>query len=324
MMRILVIGGTRFVGRHFVDQALERGHDLTIFHRGATGAHLFPDVEHRFGDRNSDLSALGSGVWDATVDTCAYVPRQVDQLAGALGDRGGHHLVVSSVSVYATPDGAGVAEDAPMIRLPDPTVEEISGGTYGGLKVLCEEAAVERHGESTLLVRPTYVIGPDDHTWRFPWWVTRIARGGAIAVPGPRDTPAQVIDARDLGAWMVRLLEDGRSGPFNACGPRIDFTWGEQIDATVSAVAPPDTEITWIDPDVLLGHDLGSMAFPLWAGVDADRWIMTCDPARAIDAGLTFRPLERSVTDTLAWARESTPVDGIGLSRDQERLLLDA
>jgi 2'-hydroxyisoflavone reductase len=321
-MRILVIGGTRFVGRHLVGQAIERGHDVTIFHRGVTGAELFPDVEHRFGDRDTDLSALASGTWDTTVDTCAYLPRQVEGLADVLDGRGGHHLLVSSVSAYATPDGPGVTEDSPVARLDDPTVEEVTGGTYGGLKALCEQSAVERHGDSTLLIRPTYVIGPDDHTWRFPWWVTRIARGGTVAVPGPPDTPAQVIDARDLGAWMVRLLESGRAGVFNACGPRIDYTWGEQIAAIVAAVGPADTEIAWIDPDVVRRHDLGPMAFPLFAGDDPDRWIMTCDPAKSIAAGLSFRALERSVADTLEWARGATPAEGIGLSPDQEQSLL--
>jgi 2'-hydroxyisoflavone reductase len=321
-MRLLVIGGTRFVGRHLVEQAIERGHDVTVFHRGVTGGDLFPDVEHRNGDRDVDLSALGSGEWDATIDTCAYVPRQVVELAAALDGRGGHHLLVSSVSVYATPDGPGVAEGSPLIRLDDPSVEEVTSETYGGLKVVCEDAAVECHGDSTALVRPTYVIGPDDYTWRFPWWVTRIARGGTIAVPGPRDAPAQVIDARDLGAWMVRLVEDGGSGAFNACGPRIDFTWGEQIEAIASTVAPPDAEIVWLDPSVIQEHDLGPAAFPLWVGVDPDRWVMTCDPTRAIEAGLTFRPLQRSVADTLEWAPTSTPPDGIGLSPEQERALL--
>ena len=324
-MRLLVIGGTRFVGKHFVEQALGRGHEVTIFHRGVTGRALFPDAEHRLGDRDSDLSALSSGEWDATVDMCAYVPRQVNVLADALDGRGGHHLVVSSVSVYATPDGPGIDEDAELTRLDDPTVEDVTGETYGGLKVLCEEAATERHGSSTLVVRPTYVVGPDDDTWRFPWWVTRIARGGRVPVPAPRDTPAQVIDARDLGAWMVRLLEDGRSGAFNGCGPRDDFTWGEQIDTIAAAVAPAGTEIVWVDADTVLDHDLPPMALPLWGGVGPQRWIMTADPARAVEAGLTFRPLADTVRDTLHWAEShaaSTAIASIGLTPDQELALL--
>jgi 2'-hydroxyisoflavone reductase len=142
-MRILMIGGTRFIGRHVVEAALAAGHDVTIFHRGRTGSGLFPDVEHRLGDRDSDLSALANGGWDATVDTCAYFPRQVHELADVLGQRGGHHLLVSSVSAYASPDGPGLTEDAPLIELADPTVEDVTNETYGGLKVLCERAAVD-------------------------------------------------------------------------------------------------------------------------------------------------------------------------------------
>ena len=136
-MRILVVGGTRFVGKHLVEQALARGHEVTLFHRGHTGMDLFPDLEHRFGDRNTDLSALADGEWDATIDTCAYVPRQVHDLADVLRGRGGHHLLVSSVSVYATPEGPGIDEDAALIELDDPTTEEVTGETYGGLKACC-------------------------------------------------------------------------------------------------------------------------------------------------------------------------------------------
>ena len=183
-MRILLIGGTRFIGRHVVESALAANHEVTIFHRGKTGADLFPDVEHRIGDRNADLSPLAEGTWDATVDTCAYVPNQVHELADTLGQRGGHYLLVSSVSAYASPITRGYTEDAPLAQLDDPTTEEVTDETYGGLKVLCERVAVERFGPRTAIVRPTYVVGPDDYTWRFPYWVARIAKGGER--PRPR------------------------------------------------------------------------------------------------------------------------------------------
>src|SRR5215831_15688534 len=230
-MRILVVGGSRFVGRYFVAQAVAAGHEVTLFHRGRTGGELFPDLEHRIGDRDSDLAALTSGRWDATVDACAYVPRQVHALADVLGDRGGQHLLVSTTAVYAAPSGPGIAEDAPLIELPDPTAENVTAETYGGLKALCEAAAVARHGTQTLLVRPTYVVGPDDYTWRFPWWVRRIASGGDVLAPGPADDPAQVIDGRDQGEWMVRLLEDSQSGAFHAVSPAPPFSWGELLSA---------------------------------------------------------------------------------------------
>jgi len=325
-MRILVIGGTRFVGKHFVAQALAAGHEITLFHRGQTGSDLFPEAEHRVGDRDSDLAALAPGRWDATVDTCAYLPRQVHGLADALDGRGGHHLLVSSTAVYATPGGPGIDEDAPLTELADPTVEEVNADSYGGLKVLCEQAAAARHGDATVLVRPTYVVGPGDYTWRFPWWVHRIARGGQVAVPGPAGNPAQLIDARDLGAFMVHLLEVGAAGGFNAAGPSNTFTWAEQMDAIASAVAPAGTTLHWLTPAAAAAvvQDAGPGAFPLWGGTGPERWVETSDPAKAFAAGLTVRPLAGTIRDTLTWSRTSAPPDGIGLSADAEAALLAA
>lgn len=323
-MRILMIGGTRFVGRYVVEAALARGHEVTIFHRGRTGTDLFEGVEHRLGDRDSDLSALAEGEWDATVDVCAYVPRQVQQLADVLGERGGRYLLVSSVSAYADPDGPGFTEDAVLAELADPTTEEVTGETYGGLKVLCERAAVDRFGPGTLLVRPTFVVGPDDYTWRFPWWVARFARGGEVPVPGPAETPIQVVDARDLGAWMVRLLEDGQEGAFHAATPEPVFTWQQLMETLHDTVSPAGTTIHWVPPDVVDAADLGDHALPLWAGGEADVWVMAADPARAYESGLAPRPLTDTIRDTLAWSRASTPPAGTGLTAEQEQALLDA
>jgi 2'-hydroxyisoflavone reductase len=323
-MRILLIGGTRFVGRHVVEAALAAGHDVTIFHRGKTGADLFPEVEHRIGDRNSDLSALADGRWDATVDTCAYFPRQVHEIADVLADRGGHYQQVSSVSAYASPATRGYREDAPLAILDDPSVEEVTDETYGGLKVLCERVAVERFGPSSLIVRPTYVVGPDDYTWRFPWWVARIARGGDVLAPGPADAPSQVIDARDMGAWMVGLLERGKSGAFHAVGPSSTFTWGEQLEAIASSVAPEGTTLRWVDPDFLLDAKVDDAALPLWPGADPDLLMMTADPAAALATGLTIRPLAETVRDTLAWTRTVEQPEESGISAADEAALLES
>ena len=323
-MRILMIGGTRFIGRHVVEAALAGDHDVTLFHRGRTGADLFPDVEHRLGDRNSDLSELATGEWDATVDTCAYLPRQVQTLADALGGRGGHHLLVSSVSAYASPEGPGFTEDAPLAQLDDPDTDEVTDETYGGLKVLCELAAVERHGPDTLLVRPTYVVGPDDYSWRFPWWVTRLARGGEVLVPGPQDAPAQVIDVRDMASWMVSLLEEGASGAFHAVSPAPVFTWQQQIEAVADVVAPAGTRLTWVDSAFVLDAGLPEGSLPLWSGNDPDVWSMAADPTKAYASGLSPRPLADTVRDTLAWTRTVEQPDEPGLSPDLEQQLLAA
>ena len=161
------------------------------------------------------------------------------------------------------PAGPGIDEDAALIELDDPATEVVTAETYGGLKVLCERAAVERHGPSTLLVRPTYVVGPDDYTWRFPWWVQRIARGGTVVAPGPAGAPAQVIDVRDMAAWMVRLLEDDRSGPFHAASPAPPYTWGEELEAIVDAVGPESTRLHWVSPADVAAAGVDEGAFPL-------------------------------------------------------------
>jgi len=322
-MRILLIGGTRFIGRHVVVSALAAGHDVTLFHRGRTGADLFPDVDHLIGDRNSDLSALSQGSWDATVDTCAYFPRQVHELATVLGDRGGHYELVSSVSAYASPASRGYREDAPLAVLDDPTVEEVTNESYGGLKVLCERAAIERFGPRTVVVRPTYVVGPDDYTWRFPWWVSRIARGGDVLAPGPADAPSQLIDARDMAAWMVGLLESAASGAFHAVGPSSTFTWSEELEAIAGSVAPEGTTLQWVDQEYLLGEGVDDTALPLWPGAEPDLLMMTADSAAALATGLRIRPLAETVQDTLEWIQSVEQPAQPGISAADEAALLE-
>ena len=321
-MRILIIGGTRFVGRHIVDAALTAGHDVTVFHRGQTGPELFPGIERRTGDRNGDLAELADGSWDATVDTCAYVPRHVHSLADALGQRAGRYLFISSVSAYAPPEGPGYDEDSPLAELDDPTVEEITGETYGGLKVLCERAAVDRFGRGTVIVRPTYVVGPDDYTWRFPWWVARLARGGEVLAPGPADAPAQVIDVRDMATWTIGLLEHGQSGAYHAVSPAPPFTFGDQLETIRTTVAPEGTSLTWVDADFLLGEGLDDGTLPLWSGADESALIMAADPAAATATGLRPRPLAETVQDTLDWLRGQQQPQQPGLDPDRETDLL--
>ena len=318
-----MIGGTRFIGRHVVEAALARGHEVTVFHRGRSGSDLFSGrVDRRIGDRDGDLDALAEDQWDATIDTCAYVPRHVQTLADVLGERGGHHLLVSSVSAYDEPAGPGFTEDSPLLDLDDPTTEQVTGETYGGLKVLCERAAIDRHGPRTIVVRPTYVIGPDDYTWRFPWWVSRIARGGEVPVPGPADAPMQVVDVRDMAAWMVSLLEQKAEGAFHAVGVDAGFTWRALLEAVVAAVGPPGTSLTWVDPVAATGLPEGTV--PLWSGDESEVWILTADPARARATGLSARPLADTVRDTWAWTRTVDQPDHPGLTADQEAELLAA
>jgi 2'-hydroxyisoflavone reductase len=320
-MRILVIGGTRFVGRSVVAAALARGHEVTLVHRGRTGGELFPQAEHRIADRDGDLSVLAQGRWDATIDVCAYLPSQVSSLAAALGGRGGHHVLISSVSAYAPPPGPGIREDAPLIELSDPTVTVVDGLTYGGLKVLCERAAAAAHRELTV-VRPTYVVGPHDYTWRLPTWIARIARGGDVLCPGPTDSPMQVIDARDQADFVLGLLESGVGGTFHTASPRPPFSMADLLTTVAQVVAPPGTTLTWVDAEFVEEHALTAQEIPLWSGVDDDADVLAVDPSAAYDAGLRPRPLVDTVRDTHEWLAQVGLPDDCGLVAHRETALL--
>lgn len=324
-MRILIMGGTAFVGRHIAQAALDGGHDVTLFHRGRTGAGLFPGATHLAGDRNAGLEPLATGSWDATIDVCGYFPRQVGALARALDGRGGQYVFISSTSVYKTPVAPGFTEDAPLAGLDDPEAEEITAENYGGLKVACEHLAAELFGPRTAVVRPTYVIGPHDRSYRFTWWVERIARGGEVLAPGDPADPIQVIDARDLAAFALGLAERGTAGTFHAVSPPLPFGFGDMLSAIASAIAPPGTRLTWVDTEFLLAAGVPEEALPLWPGGDPEAAINAADPAAALAAGLSPRPLRDSVTDIRAHqaaAPDPCPA-GTGLAADREAGLLE-
>ncbi len=325
-MRMLFIGGTRFVGRGMAEAALAAGHEVTLLHRGKTNPDDLPTAEHILGDRDGDLSALAGREFDATVDVCAYLPRQVDVLAQALEDRGGHHVLISTVSVYADTDAPGFTEDSPLVATPGPEVDQVTNETYGGLKVLCEQAAARAYGDENLtIVRPTYVVGPQDYTFRFPYWVRRAAAGGDVLAPGPAASPMQLVDARDQGAWTVRLAETLTAGVFNGIGTPLPFSFEDLLTATVDAVAPKGTSLTWVDGDWLVEQGVNGQHLPLW-NEGKDEWTLAGDNARARSTGFTARPLAETITDTLAWVQESMaePPSGWGISADREAELLAA
>jgi len=319
-MRILFIGGTSFVGRHAAQAAIDAGHDVTVFHRGITGNDLFPEATHLVGDRDADLSPLGGRDWDATIDVCAYYPRQVRSLAAALDGRGGRHVYISSVSAYATTLPCGYDEGAELTEVTDPDAEVWNYQNYGGLKVACERLAVQLHGPEATIIRPAYVIGPHDHTYRFTWWVNRIARGGRVLAPGRADEPIQVIDARDLGSWMVSLLERSISGTFHAVDPAPPFGWGDMLGAIVAEAAPPETELVWVPSEFLRAEGLDGIVIPLWGeGDTSSPNKFTANPAAASAAGLTPRSLAQTIADIQAEHREpfSGP-PGVGIPADRE------
>jgi 2'-hydroxyisoflavone reductase len=304
------------------DAALEAGHDVTLLHRHETSEH--PGATHLLADRDGDLSVLDGAAFDATIDVCAYVPAQVRRLHDALRDRGGHHVFVSTVSVYQEPDGPGADEDSPLLAPAPEDATEVTNETYGPMKVTCENVATELYGDSGLtIIRPTYIVGPRDMTARYPWWPLRAARGGPMIMPGPAEAPMQCIDARDLGAWTVRLAEQRVSGTFTAARPHTTF--GAFLDETVGAIES-DARLVPVDGDWLVERGVDGLQLPLWTE-GGPEWSLAMGTARAEDAGLKHRPFAETVRDTLAWAQANPDLatnEHWGMPAEREQELLDA
>jgi 2'-hydroxyisoflavone reductase len=325
-MKLLVLGGTRFLGRHAAEQALAQGHQLTLLHRGKSNPDLFPQAEHRVADRNGDLSVLQGGTWDACIDTNAYVPRHVRSVAAALVGRVGQYQLVSSISAYddAGYDPAtGPREDGPLARLADPLVETVTGETYGGLKVLCEEAAQQAFGSRCLVSRPGLIVGPHDPTGRFTWWPQRLLRGGHVLAPGDRATPVQFIDVRDAAAWLLRQAAAGTAGVFNLVGPAEPFTIGGLLQAARDALNPAAT-LHWVDESWLLEQGVQPWSdLPVWLP-QAQAGMHRTDIRRALATGLVSRPVAETLADTAAWAQGRAAAAGVGLTPEREATLLQA
>ncbi len=322
-MRILVLGGTRFVGRHVVEVALARGHDVVLLHRGGK-EEPFPDAEHLHADRDTGLDVLAGRVFDATIDVSAYFPRQVQQVADVLGDAAGRYVVISSTSVYSQPDAPGFDESSPIVAAASYDVDEITDTTYGPLKVAVEEAARARFGDRATVVRPTYVIGPWDYTDRFTYWVRRIGEGGEVLAPGDAGDPIQVIDARDMATWIVGLAERDVAGTFHAVSPEPPFTFGDMLREIVAEVAPDGTTLTWVDRRWLLDQGEDGGTIPLWG--EDDPWISanaaSAGAARA--TGLDPRPLRSSIRDVLDHDVVSPRPPSPAIGREREQQLLAA
>lgn len=322
-MRLLLLGGPRFLGYHLIEAALARGHEITLFNRGKTFPERFPAVQRLTGDRDGGLDALRGRTWDAAIDTCGYLPRIVRASAEALASSVGSYTFISSISVYAEPAPHGIDETAPVGTLPDPTVEEITGETYGPLKALCEQAAEATMPGRTLVLRPGLIVGPHDPSDRFTYWPVRIARGGeALAPEGPAVT-TQFIDVRDLAEWNIRMVEAGQTGVYHVTGPAEPVGLGE-IFRVCAQGAGREVRFTWVSEAFLLDHGVGPLGerhaieMPLWVP-KAEQGTLNVNLGKALAAGLTLRPLAETVRDTLAWhaARPSTTLQA-GLTPERE------
>jgi 2'-hydroxyisoflavone reductase len=324
-MRVLILGGTLFLGRHLAAAALGRGHEVTLFNRGHTNPDLFPEAEHLHGDRDGDLSALAGRDWDAVVDTSARLPRWVREFVSIAGDRLGHYTFVSSISVYADTSRPGTDEAAAVYVLADETAEDIPDAeTYGGLKALCERAAEELMPGRVLSIRPGLIVGPHDDSGRFTYWVHRIAAGGDVLAPEPRDQPVQLIDVRDLAGWILAMAERGELGVFNATGPDRPLTM-ETLLAEIASATRSDARLVWVDERHLIEAGVEAWSdLPLWLAPNVDpahAGFLSIDVSKALASGLVFRPLSETVRDTLAHAERTGKA---GLDPDRERELLAA
>ncbi|MFD6090896.1 NAD-dependent epimerase/dehydratase family protein [Oerskovia sp. NPDC060338] len=318
--RLLVLGGTEFVGRAVVDDALARGWDVTMFHRGTRDAP--PGVRDLRGDRSAvgGLDALAAGEWDVAVDTWSWAPSAVRDAARLLDDRVGRYVYVSSRSVYTYPTGAGLAEDAPVVEASPDDGADVD---YARAKRGGELAVEESFGHRAILARAGLILGPWENVGRLPWWLQRVARGGPVLAPGPRELPLQYVDARDLAAFVLDATEQGLSGPFNVVSPSGHATMGELLDACVAATGS-DAELRWTAPDVIEAAGIAPWTeLPVWLPPgELHDTLHRGDVSRAIAAGLRNRPVEETVADTWAWL-QTRPDGGAPQRADRPRVGLD-
>jgi 2'-hydroxyisoflavone reductase len=330
-MKILILGGTRFLGRHLAEAARSAGHEVTLFNRGES-APPPPGMESLRGDRDGGLDALRGRSWDAVLDMSGYVPRVARASAELLHGNVGHYTFISSLSVLADSSVARQAEDAPVATMEDETVEEITGPTYGPLKALCEAAVRDVFGQHALIVRPGLIVGPYDTTDRFPYWPRRFARGGEVLAPGTPAAPVQFIDARDLASWALAMATEGTSGTFHATGPAAPLTLGEFLELCAETMGAT-ANLTWVDDAFLLQNNVAPYSqMPLWIPAESHGFSMV-DCRKAIAAGLEYRPLANTIRDTHAWDANRTDADragkghkliGASLAAAREQELLDA
>jgi nucleoside-diphosphate-sugar epimerase len=298
-MRLLVLGGTGFVGGAVVAEGLRRGWSVSVFNRGLHGTA--PDrVRWLRGDRTrpDGLAALAAGEWDVTVDTWDGAPRAVLDSARTLAERIGHYVYVSSRSVYEHPAALGADESWPVV----PAEPDALDGAYGELKAGAERAATQVFGNHALLARAGLILGPGEDVGRLPWWLLRVARGGTVLAPGPADLPLQYIDVRDLASWLLDQPQRGTAGPVNVVSRTGHTTMAELLTACVEATGS-DATLRWVDPEPILAAGVVPWNdLPIWIPPGEEyRWLHEADVSRAYATGLRCRPVADTVRDTWRW-----------------------
>lgn len=324
-LKLLIIGGTKFVGRHITETALKRGHDVTLFNRGISNNALFPQVKKLKGDREKgDVAALENKSWDIVVDVCGYRPEDIRPLAKALSANVGRYLFVSTISVYKDFTISGINEDYPLSVMPEKSGRDITRETYGPMKVLCEKEVAEIYPNRHLIIRPGLIAGPYDPTDRLTYWVHRILEGGQVLVPAPPERPMQFIDARDLAEWILDMAEKDTAGIYHATGPAQALTMKDFL-VECKRLSSQETENVWVEEKYLQESGIEPwQELPLWHPAEEFKHLMQIDISRALSQGLKYRPLVQTLRDTIAWA-SMRPLDyqwQAGLSSDKEARIL--
>ena len=327
-MRILVLGGTVFLGRMIVGAALQHEHTVTLFNRGRSNPGLFTNVEELHGDRTIDLSPIEGCCWDAVIDTSGFLPRVVNSSARFLANRVDHYTFISTLSVYGDVSSEGIDETGQLGQLEDETLETITADTYGPLKVLCERAVEKAMPGRALIIRPGLIVGPFDPTDRFTYWVRRVSMGGEVLAPGRPGRSIQFIDVRDLAEWIIRMVEGKQTGTLNANGPEKPLSMGELLE-TCKITSRSDANFIWVSEDFLQKQQVGPwQEMPLWVPESdpANTGFFTFSSRKALAAGLSFRPLAETISATLAWDTPRLPSHALkaGLTAAHEQELLTA
>lgn len=326
-MRILILGGTLFLGYHLVEAALRNGHEVTIFTRGKSEPNVFPEVERLVGDRDGNLQALEGRRWDAIIDTSGYVPRVVRDSVILLRDATDHYTFISSISVYQDFTLPQMDETAPVAQLDDELSENVAEW-YGPLKARCEQIVEEIMPNKALIIRPGLIVGPRDPSDRFTYWPVRIDQGGKVLAPGNPDTLIQFIDVRDLANWIITMVEVKQTGVYQATGPDQLLTMKDLLETCIQT-SQSNAELIWIEDTYLVEQGVGAwMEMPLWIPATEDHadmaYFQQVSNRKAVEVGLAFRPLSETIQDTVEWdkARDISMKRKAGLDAGKERELL--
>ena len=318
------LSGRGFLGRFIVEEAIKSGIEVTLFNRGKTNPELFPEVETIIGDRDGGLDGLKGGQWDAVIDTSGYFPRVVAQSAKLLSENVGHYTFISSLSVYKDFSKPGLREDAPLATLKDPSAEEITEETFGGLKALCEEVVQEEFPGNSLIIRPGLIVGPFDGSDRFTYWVHRVGKGGQMLAPGSGSSPIQFIDIEDLARWILNMAEAAKTGVFNATGPQKALTMRTLLETCKSSLKS-NVKLIWVGDSFFEKGELRDWSVLPLCIPDTDSHMfgffqINCD--KAYSSGLNLTPVNETIVRTYEWSQSRADdyewIAGMSKERESE------